>query len=201
MTGACTGGLAASRGFLLLARPFPRRHPKSCPRSKTARETRPSPPLTPTLPPPPSSSSAAPGYRTSFLSTAPSLTLEIFLYFGKLWDVAFWVLSFLVMCWKGYNLPYPDDAYETEFALLFVYLLIEPARLFLGSKGNKTLTNGPLYASLVLAAYVLFMHVYYVAGQTFITRCDYAINSISLAFVCAQSFLALAQAVEVSRTR
>ena len=141
------------------------------------------------------------GYRTSFLSTAPSLTLEIFLYFGKLWDVAFWVLSFLVMCWKGYNLPYPDDAYETEFALLFVYLLIEPARLFLGSKGNKTLTNGPLYASLVLAAYVLFMHVYYVAGQTFITRCDYAINYISLAFVCAQSFLALAQAVEVSRTR
>ena len=119
---------------------------------------------------------------------------------GKLWDVAFWVLSFLVMCWKGYNLPYPDDTYEAEFALLFVYLLIEPARLFLGSKGNKTLTQGPLYASLALAAYVVFMHVYYVAGQTFITRCDYAVNAISLAFVCAQSALALVQAVEVSRT-
>ena len=133
-------------------------------------------------------------------NAAPSLSLEIFLYFGKLWDVAFWVLSFLVMCWKGYNLPYPDDTYEAEFALLFVYLLIEPARLFLGSKGNKTLTQGPLYASLALAAYVVFMHVYYVAGQTFITRCDYAVNAISLAFVCAQSALALVQAVEVSRT-
>tara|TARA_B110000977_G_scaffold9668_1_gene12775 strand:+ start:11527 stop:11865 length:339 start_codon:yes stop_codon:yes gene_type:complete len=110
------------------------------------------------------------------------------------------VLSFLVMCWKGYNLPYPDDAYETEFALLFIYLLVEPPRLFLGSKGNKTLTAGPLYASIVLAAYVLFMHVYYIAGQTFITRCDYAINVISLVFVCGQSALALLQALEVSRT-
>jgi|TARA_B110000971_G_scaffold206783_1_gene230359 transmembrane protein 216 len=104
------------------------------------------------------------------------------------------------MCWKGYNLPYPDGAYETEFALLFIYLLIEPPRLFLGSKGNKTLTSGPLYASIVLAAYVLFMHIYYVAGQTFITRCDYAINVISIVFVSAQSLLALTQAVEVSRT-
>ena len=112
----------------------------------------------------------------------------------------FWVLSFLVMCWKGYNLPYPADAYETEFALLFVFLLVEPPRLFLGSKGNKTLTQGPLYASVVLAAYVLFMHVYYIAGQTFITRCDYAINVISLCFACAQSALALAQAAELSRT-
>ena len=131
---------------------------------------------------------------------APSLSLVIFLYFGKLWDIVFWVLSFLVMCWKGYNLPYPDGAYETEFALLFIYLLIEPPRLFLGSKGNKTLTSGPLYASIVLAAYVLFMHIYYVAGQTFITRCDYAINVISIVFVSAQSLLALTQAVEVSRT-
>ena len=72
--------------------------------------------------------------------------------------------------------------------------------LFLGSKGNKTLTKGALHASLALAAYVMFMHVYYVAGQTFVTRCDRAVNVISLVFVCAQSALALAQAVEVSRT-
>ena len=72
--------------------------------------------------------------------------------------------------------------------------------LFLGSKGNKTLTKGALYASLALAAYVMFMHVYYVAGQTFITRCDRAVNAVALAFAWAQSALALAQAVDVSRT-
>ena len=46
----------------------------------------------------------------------------------------------------------------------------------------------------------MFMHVYYVAGQTFITRCDRAVNAVALAFVWAQSALALAQAVDVSRT-
>ena len=113
----------------------------------------------------------------------------------------FWILTFLVMCWKGYNLPYPDDAYEMEFAYLFVYLLIEPPRLFLGSKGNKTLTSGPLYASVLLGAYVIFMHAYYVAGQTFITRCDYALNVVSLAFVAAQVALSVAQAAEFGRSR
>ena len=44
---------------------------------------------------------------------------------------------------------------------------VEPPRLFLGSKGNKTLTAGPLYASSLLGVFVLFMHVYYVVGEAF----------------------------------
>ena len=89
----------------------------------------------------------------------------MFLYFGKLWDVVFWVLSFLLFIYKGVNLPYPDGAYELEFAYLFLYLLVEPPRLFLGSKGNKTLTAGPLYASSLLGVFVVFMHAYYVFGK------------------------------------
>lgn len=122
------------------------------------------------------------------------------LYFGKLWDIVFWVLTFLVMCWKGYNLPYPDDAYEMEFAYLFLYLLIEPPRLFLCSKGNKTLTSGPLYASCLLGAFVIFMHVYYTVGQTFVTRCDYTCNVISLCFVSLQFLLSVGQVLDFSRS-
>ena len=72
--------------------------------------------------------------------------------------------------------------------------------MFLGSKGNKTLTSGPLYASCLLGAYVIFMHVYYVAGQTFITRCDYACNVISLCFVSAQFLLSVGQVLDFSRS-
>ena len=68
----------------------------------------------------------------------------MFLYFGKLWDVVFWLISFMVFCYKGYNLPYPSNAYEMEFTYLFMYLLIEPPRLFLGSQGNKSVRAGPL---------------------------------------------------------
>jgi transmembrane protein 216 len=84
----------------------------------------------------------------------------VFLYFGKLWDVVFWLISFMVFCYKGYNLPYPSNAYEMEFTYLFMYLLIEPPRLFLGSQGNKSVRAGPLWASMLLAGFILFMHVY-----------------------------------------
>lgn len=93
----------------------------------------------------------------------------MFLYFGKLWDVVFWVLSFLVFVYKGQKLPYPDGAYELEFAYLFMYLLVEPPRLFLGSKGNKSLATGPLYASALLGLFVLAMHVYYIVGEDEVT--------------------------------
>mmetsp|Transcript_38346 Transcript_38346/g.95163 ORF Transcript_38346/g.95163 Transcript_38346/m.95163 type:complete len:135 (+) Transcript_38346:314-718(+) len=132
---------------------------------------------------------------------APSLLLEVFLYFGKLWDVVFWVLSFLIFVYKGAKLPYPDGAYEMEFAFLFMYLLVEPARLFLGSKGNKTLTAGPLYASALLGVFVALLHVYYIAGQTFILRADYFVNIIAVGFVGMQVLLELGQAAGLGRSR
>ena len=104
----------------------------------------------------------------------------MFLYFGKLWDVVFWLISFMVFCYKGYNLPYPSNAYEMEFTYLFMYLLIEPPRLFLGSQGNKSVRAGPLWASMLLAGFILFMHVYYIVAQTFVLRVDYWMNIISL---------------------
>jgi hypothetical protein len=53
-----------------------------------------------------------PPTHTTTTCTAPSLLLEVFLYFGKLWDIVFWVLSFLIFIYKGHKLPYPDGAYE-----------------------------------------------------------------------------------------
>jgi len=47
-------------------------------------------------------------------------------------------------CTKGQYLPYPDSAYELEFSYLFLYLLVEPPRLFLASKVRRcrlTLSN------------------------------------------------------------
>uniref|UniRef100_A0A7S0T2H8 Transmembrane protein 216 n=1 Tax=Mantoniella antarctica TaxID=81844 RepID=A0A7S0T2H8_9CHLO len=132
---------------------------------------------------------------------APSLSLEVFLYFGKLWDVVFWVLTFLLFVYKGVKLPYPPGAYQLEFAYLFLYLLVEPARLFLGSKGNKTRTAGPLYASVALGVFVLLLHVYYVVGQTFILRADFVVNIIAIGFVGMQMLLSLGQVAGLSRSR
>jgi transmembrane protein 216 len=107
------------------------------------------------------------------------------LYFGKLWDVVFWVLTFILFCWKGNKLPYADEVFEYEFSFLFLWLLTEPTRLFLGSKGNKTLTTKPLLFSLTLAGFSLFLHVYYIVAQAFVLRADLVMNSISMAFLGA----------------
>jgi len=61
-----------------------------------------------------------------------SLPLQVFLYFGGWWDVLFWVLSILVFVFKGLNLPYPDGRFAAEFVFQWVWLLVEPVRLFLG---------------------------------------------------------------------
>ena len=67
------------------------------------------------------------------------MSLETFLFFGGLWDVVFWLFSFSVFIWKGARLPYPQTShnyYGLEISYLFMYLLVEPARLFLGSKAG-----------------------------------------------------------------
>ena len=120
------------------------------------------------------------------------------LYFGKLWDVVFWVLTFILFCWKGNKLPYADEVFEYEFSFLFLWLLTEPTRLFLGSKGNKTLTTKPLLFSLTLAGFSLFLHVYYIVAQAFVLRADLVMNSISMAFLGAQFLLTVGQVMDYS---
>ncbi len=61
-----------------------------------------------------------------------SLPLQIFIFFGGWWDVLFWVLSILVFVYKGLVLPYPDGRFAAEFTFQWLWLLVEPARLFLG---------------------------------------------------------------------
>ena len=62
-----------------------------------------------------------------------SLPLEILYYFGGWYDVVFWVILFLVFIYKGFELPYTTSTFGMEFSFVFLYLLIEPARLFLGT--------------------------------------------------------------------
>ncbi len=89
-----------------------------------------------------------------------SLPLQIFVYFGMWWDVAYWLLSVAIFVYKGqyalafavnscytsmnyalilrlaaagFMLPYPTSNYAVEFVFVFLYLLVEPARLFLGA--------------------------------------------------------------------
>ncbi|KAK9830295.1 hypothetical protein WJX72_010842 [[Myrmecia] bisecta] len=120
-----------------------------------------------------------------------SLPLEILFYFGGWYDVLFWLLELAVFIYKGYALPYPSSNFAVEFTFIFLFLLIEPARLFLGSKGNKTERAGPLVFSMLLAAPLIAFFVYYLIRQTYVLKIEQFLNGAGLAFLGLQLVISM----------
>ncbi|GAQ91181.1 hypothetical protein KFL_007390050 [Klebsormidium nitens] len=130
----------------------------------------------------------APGQARQVLT---SLTLEILFYFGKLYDYFYWILTLLIFIYKGSKLPYPKHVFGLELAFLFMFLIVEPTRIFLGSKGNKTEQAGPLGWSLALAAPILSMHFYFILGQTYVLRIEQFLNGVGVGFAGLQVLMGL----------
>ena len=123
-----------------------------------------------------------------------SISLETFLYFGAAWDVTFWIFSFCIFLWKGARLPYPQSDrhyYGLEVSYLFVYLVWEPVRIALGSKGNRSLHAPTLYAACALAGPVVWMHCYYMLQQTYVLHVDTFLNAVSIGFLGVQVLLSV----------
>ncbi|GBF88318.1 transmembrane protein [Raphidocelis subcapitata] len=118
-----------------------------------------------------------------------SLPLQVFIYFGGWWDALFWVLSVALFIYKGLALPYPPGRFAAEFTFVWLWLLVEPGRLFLGSKGNKTEQPGPLLFSLLLAVPIVAFLVYHVKFQTYVLKLEVLLNAISLSFLGLQVLL------------
>ena len=75
--------------------------------------------------------------------------------------------------------------------MVIVLGIVEYTRLFLGSRGNKTETVGPLVWSLVLSAPALVAYVYYLRLQIFVTRLDLVLNGIGVGFVALEVLLGM----------
>ena len=137
--------------------------------------------------------SAAPRRAETRRPLLTSSSLGLYLYFGALWAVVYFLFTFAIFLWKGSRLPYPQTAHQRwglEFAYLFVvYALVEPARLALARMGNKGAKRLPTYASFALAAPTVGLHCYYAFAQTYVLRVDVALNAASIAFVGAQCLL------------
>jgi transmembrane protein 216 len=120
-----------------------------------------------------------------------SLPLEILFYFGGLYDIIFFVLTFLLFLYKGYQLPYPGDHYEMELAFLFLWALCEPIRIFLGSKGNKTESSGPMLWCVLLTVPLLALHVFYLLAQTYVLHIEQVLNGLAIGFQGLQALLGI----------
>ena len=104
-----------------------------------------------------------------------SLPLQILFFFNGWYDVAFTIAMSSLYAWKGSTLPYPDELRPMlglEVAIVFLLAIIEYARIFLGTKGNKTEQSGPLLMSLVLGVPAMIANVYFLRLQIYVTRAD-----------------------------
>lgn len=123
-----------------------------------------------------------------------SLPLQVLLFFNGWWDVFYILIMLALYIWKANNLPFPpelDGMLALEISLLFVLALIEYARIFLGSRGNKTEMVGPLVSFLVFSAPSLAIFLYYMLLQVYVTRLDLIISATAVGFVSAEMLLAL----------
>jgi len=124
-----------------------------------------------------------------------SLPLQIFVYFNGWYDAIWAVIMLALFIWKGTQLPWPAELgreLTLEVCLVFIVVLIEWARLFLASQGNKTERWLPLFFSIVLAlpsAYLIF--IYFLYQQIYVTRLDVILGSVGIGFIGIEVLLSL----------
>ena len=123
-----------------------------------------------------------------------SLPLQVLLFFNGWYDALFTVMMLVLYVWKANTLPYPAELHgvlSLEIALVFVLSIIEYARIFLGSRGNKTEQTGPLFWFVIFSTPALAVNIYYMLLQVYVTRLDLILNATSIGFVGAEVLLAL----------
>eukprot|EP01025_Chloroclados_australasicus_P016785 TRINITY_DN18549_c2_g1_i2.p2 TRINITY_DN18549_c2_g1~~TRINITY_DN18549_c2_g1_i2.p2 ORF type:complete len:159 (-),score=1.99 TRINITY_DN18549_c2_g1_i2:438-914(-) len=115
-----------------------------------------------------------------------SLPLQVSLYFGQLFDVLFWLLLTTTFVYKGWKLPYPQNTFGAEFASVILFLVVDLARLWLGSKGNKLEHVGCLCSSLGVSGLLIGFYVYFMMYQVYVLKIEQIFCVIGLITLCLQ---------------
>mmetsp|Transcript_1253 Transcript_1253/g.3528 ORF Transcript_1253/g.3528 Transcript_1253/m.3528 type:complete len:91 (-) Transcript_1253:220-492(-) len=79
--------------------------------------------------------------------------------------------------------------------------VVEACRLFIGTKGNKTQTIGPLLTFCVLSLPVLILYVYYVELQTYVLKIDHFLSIVGVVFIGLQLLLAVVSILYINSAR
>jgi len=73
--------------------------------------------------------------------------------------------------------------------------------LFIGSKGNKTQTIGPLLTFCALSLPVLILYIYYIELQTYVLKIDHFLSIVGVVFLGLQLLLAIISILYINSAR
>eukprot|EP00735_Rhodelphis_limneticus_P008248 TRINITY_DN21106_c0_g1::TRINITY_DN21106_c0_g1_i1::g.23326::m.23326 TRINITY_DN21106_c0_g1::TRINITY_DN21106_c0_g1_i1::g.23326 ORF type:complete len:144 (-),score=-6.13,sp/Q9P0N5/TM216_HUMAN/37.23/6e-20,Transmemb_17/PF09799.4/2.4e-27,YMF19/PF02326.10/29,YMF19/PF02326.10/11 TRINITY_DN21106_c0_g1_i1:62-493(-) len=120
------------------------------------------------------------------LSSAP---LQILIYFNGWYSPIYFILTLLMLIYKGNKFTYPSQPYGFEVAFIVIYVFIEYARLVIGSRGNRLEAVSSMLWFLLLSGPILFLHFYFLLMQTYVLRLDEVLGAIGVFFVGLQCLL------------
>ena len=139
--------------------------------------------------------------RSTMLSSLP---LQIMLYFNGWYDAIFTAVMLVLFIWKGSSLPYPGELgglLALEVCLVVLLAIIEWARIFLASRGNKTERGTPLAMSIFLSFPAAYLFFYYLFQQVYVTRLDLILAAIGLGFIGLEMVISLPVFITFSRAQ
>ncbi|KAG8436499.1 hypothetical protein GDO86_007556 [Hymenochirus boettgeri] len=136
------------------------------------------------------------GHRRRVLSSTP---LEVLFFLNGWYCASYFLIETLIFIYKGLILPYPTSNLILESFLLFIYLGIEVARLFLGCRGNQCEKKLPLVVSLSLSIPAALLAVYFLLLQTYVLRLETVLSCILLVFYGLEAVLSCTTLITLCR--
>ncbi|KAG8462776.1 hypothetical protein KFE25_004752 [Diacronema lutheri] len=118
-----------------------------------------------------------------------SLPLQVLLFFNGWYDLVYVVVALIEYIYKGSRLPYPASVLGLEIFGILMVALIEPCRLLLASRGNKTESIGPIAWNLGLSLPLFGAYTYYLRFQAFVLRLDQVLNIIAIVILAVEWLL------------
>eukprot|EP00968_Pinguiococcus_pyrenoidosus_P011351 scaffold913_cov233-Pinguiococcus_pyrenoidosus.AAC.6 len=139
------------------------------------------------------------GAKDYYKRSLSSLPLQVLVYFNGWFSTLFFLLALALFLYKRYSFFYAGNSFAWDLTMLFFLSVVDFARLFLASKGNKTEHAGALLWFICLTAPICVGYAYLLTLQTYVLRLDVVLCSLGLAFVGLEGLIGIFTCVQFMR--
>ena len=125
-----------------------------------------------------------------------SLTLQIFLTADYYMQWVFVYITAVLMFYKIYLYSFPLGIFFLEALVFIVLVLAQFARIFLGSRGNKTESSTVTFLFILLTLGTIIGNLYFIQVQTYVIVIETVIGLLSIAFGAFEFLFGIIAAIE-----
>jgi len=129
-------------------------------------------------------------------SPVASLSLQIIITVDYYAQWVFLYVTGVLLFWKIYQFSFPLGIFFFEVFIYVLLMLVQFARLFLGSRGNKTESSTVTGLFLLVTLATVVGNVYFLRLQTYVLVAETVINIIVLILSAGELLFGIIAAIE-----